>query len=419
MAKTKKKTKKKASAGLAGRYSSQVDAESTLRFNPERSTISQQIQDAASTRDTTIRAARGSAAGIKRAAEVAEPGIRKAYGEAGALLKGAVEQTDPALAKLGPVADGIKAGIARDRERATGRLGESLAAATTELKQRSFDAEAGRVNAEGSARDQFAGAAGKLGERLRNVAVEEGAFRQGRAGELGEKDAERDFTASQNAANRETQRDVAGVDASGKIIPGGPKDKSKTGGPKKPPKNRLSNDKHADTRAKIGRIAPIAKRAVERGKSYDQIVQLVASGIPASSETKGAVSTKKMDALRKEHPDMSESEARRRATGAGAPGSASVPGVGEEAVARAVVDQQRDGYVSRKTAEQLHAAGYTVEGLGLTPYTKSAPGAPGKLRAKKAKARGRVRRPSNAPSTTLHSKGDATIHNAPQKARPT
>lgn len=400
----KKKAKKsKSSTGVASKMTSQVEAETTLRFGPEKSVLRQQADDALGERDSTVRAARGSAAGIKQAAKAAEPGIRKAYGNAGALLKGTAEMTDVDLAKLGPVADRYKASIARDRERATGRLGESLAGATKELRQREFDAEAGRAHAEGAARDRFAGTVSKLGGRLRDVATEEGAFQQARSGELAKDEAGRDFTASENAKDRGTRLATAGVDASGKVIKGGPKDKA--AGPKKPPKNRLSPDQHAEARAKIGKVqgvvAGLVKAKPKPGKaglSYEQLVNLAAQGSPGRAAAPGKVDEAAYDKARKANAklpkaeQLPETELRRRATSAAGSARPATSGVGETVLARAVVDQARDGYVSRKTASMLHEAGYTVEGLGLTPYQKGG----GPARSRIQRQRRRIKRPQSA-----------------------
>lgn len=199
----KKKTKKRSAAD---RYGSQVSAESTLRFGPEESSLRAALSDAAAQRDQAIAGAAGVRSAIEGSAKAALPQLQGSYGTA----QRAVDQVQQSLAGAltGSPLDGA---AARDASGTKERLAEALAAAQAETISRQRDAASGEAFAQQNARSQYATAAGKVRARQQDLAREEGAFAQGRTGELVEAARGRsvtrrgqDMTAASQRAQRRT-----------------------------------------------------------------------------------------------------------------------------------------------------------------------------------------------------------------------
>jgi hypothetical protein len=201
--KTRPKTKKRSAAD---RYGSQVGAESTLKFGPEESSLRAALDDAGAQRDQAFAGAAGVRAAIEGSAKAALPQLQGSYGTA----QRAVDQVQQSLA--GALAGTPLSGAAsRDASGTKQRLAEALAAAEAETISRQRDAASGEAFARQNAQAQYATAAGKVRTRQQDLAREEGAFAQGRTGELVESARGRsvtrrgqDLTAASQRAQRRT-----------------------------------------------------------------------------------------------------------------------------------------------------------------------------------------------------------------------
>lgn len=373
-------------ASLAKRFRRQVEAEALLRFNPERSAIEAQLAEAKGTRKQAVRAARGVARGIQAAADQAQPRLAAGYGEARDVLSRVEGDVQRAVGALGPVADPLRASMARDSAGTQRRLAETLAGASAELTQRRFDAEAGKANAIGLAHSQYASESSKLGERLRQLGIEEGAFQQGRTGELVESARDRRTTVRENRRDRRARarlqeddqaftREEKAKDRAASRGPGGVK--------------RATPEAHDEWRDKFAEALAVAQRrkaALEikgvtgrdaRRRTADLLVK-------GREEVPEEVNWERYDELRKKDPNMSEAEAKAKATEPGLPALEPF----QEKLASIALDVAYDGHVSRENAKWLHRQGFTLKDLGLPSYTT----------VKGGSRRSRSQRPGNAPA---------------------
>lgn len=197
----KKKPPKKKS--LASRYSTQVQAEGKLRYDPQRQELRSALEDLAGELTSGVKTATAASEGQKRAAIAARPQIEGAYSDANTATDRA--QTDLAT-KMGQLPGGgqlLSGAAARDAEGTKRRLAESLASARTELTDRQTRAAEGLSLQVGNLQGRFSSEAGKLRSKLQGVAEQEGTFRQGRTAELTGDERKASRTSREKAADRE------------------------------------------------------------------------------------------------------------------------------------------------------------------------------------------------------------------------
>lgn len=183
---TRRRGRRPPPAPLSDRYGSQVDAEAILRFNPARSEVRSALEQLEQERQGDIASADASARGVVSSARRVAPQVAGRYRGAQEEVGGLSQRLAGDLAKLGPAADTIKAATSRDSAGTERRLAEALATSDTGFKAREFEAESGKVQATANANSRYGQEVGKLRSRLSDIATEEGAFRQGRSGELTE-----------------------------------------------------------------------------------------------------------------------------------------------------------------------------------------------------------------------------------------
>lgn len=386
---------------LAGRFSSQVAAEQTLRFNPERSALLAAADEAVSNFKSTRKSNRAQAEAVTRSAEEARPKVERTYGEASAAAAAARADMEEDVAPLGPTADRFKAAIAREGSGAAGRLAEELASVTADLDQAKVRAEEGRVHGNQAARRELRGTIGSLQQRLQQLGVEEGAFAQGRTGELVGDQRDRDVTlrgqsltartsrrnsrdatrrtkisareasrrarqsqraqdrraAQSNAQSERNSIRSAGLDPStGKPIPGGkldPDGDGKRGGFEKATATQRASARDAISLA-MSQAKPLKAGGASRGVVGPALVQ----GQSATSTTDPATGEKTQ-----------------------VPGIDKVPSL----YASIALDMLYDGHVSARNVAELRRRGLTPKSLGLpagqvrrtTSATGAAPAAPG------------------------------------------
>jgi hypothetical protein len=197
-----------ASKKLQRKIARQVSAETLLRFNPEASTLRQQIRGTRKDLRTGVRQERASAAAIAQSADALRPTFDRSTAQAQGAVADAHGMLAEDFAKLGPAAAGIIAASDRDTQGTSSRLAERLATSKQELSRRALDAVAGEALAVRNLRGQAATTVGGLRDRLQNVAKEAGAYQSGRFGELLGDAADRRVTLhGQNVAAREKAAD--------------------------------------------------------------------------------------------------------------------------------------------------------------------------------------------------------------------
>jgi hypothetical protein len=145
-----------------------------------------------------LHAAAGAERGIQASIAAARGETAHTYAQAAQTTTGTRGLVDQTLANLGAGATPFAAAIARERGGATDRLTEGQANTLQELTQRRLEASSGRAFATQHATDQFNQDLGKVQRGYQEVASEQGAFVQGRTGEL-----------RKEAADRAFQRDLA------------------------------------------------------------------------------------------------------------------------------------------------------------------------------------------------------------------
>lgn len=207
------KAKKKTPAG--NRYASQVDAESTLKFGPQQASLAQQLKDAGKQYDSDVSVAQGTAEAIQQAAKTAKPKLTGDYKTALSTVDDTKTSLAADLAKL-PSAGAIAGASARDAAGTTRRLSEALAASKAETDSRARDATSGEAYAISNARTKLSDTREKVADAGTELSREQGAFAQGRSGELVEAARGRsvtrrgqDKTADTAADNRKSADDRA------------------------------------------------------------------------------------------------------------------------------------------------------------------------------------------------------------------
>jgi hypothetical protein len=162
----------------------QAQNEATLRFGPQRFALKELIAQALQARDMALHAAAGAERGIQASIAAARGETAHTYAQAAQTTTGTRGLVDQTLANLGAGATPFAAAIARERGGATDRLTEGQANTLQELTQRRLEASSGRAFATQHATDQFNQDLGKVQRGYQEVASEQGAFVQGRTGEL-------------------------------------------------------------------------------------------------------------------------------------------------------------------------------------------------------------------------------------------
>src|SRR3954470_17513684 len=248
----------------------QAQAEATLRTAPQASVLREMLIQAMSDRDVAIKAATGSAKGVTAAVNKAGPSLKHVYHDAINQAHGTSATVDATLSSMGAVAGPYQAAMARERGTGADRLSQSLTSALSELSNRRIEAAAGRAQATNAALSEYSTTKAKLTRQASDLANQSGLYASTRLGEL--TDAERKARqqahqqaltrhaqAVQNALSRKNSRLTAGVDAQGKVIPGGAKDKP--GG-----KKHLSA---AEQRAR-GQLYADARTGIDQARTWIQ-----------------------------------------------------------------------------------------------------------------------------------------------------
>jgi hypothetical protein len=274
----------------------QAQAEATLRTAPQASVLREMLIQAMSDRDVAIKAATGAGARSHRRRRQGRPQPQARLPRRD--QPGARHQRNRGRHPL-EHGRGRRALSGRDGARAgngADRLSQSLTSALSELSNRRIEAAAGRAQATNAALSEYSTTKAKLTRQASDLANQSGLYASTRLGEL--TDAERKARqqahqqaltrhaqAVQNALSRKNSRLTAGVDAQGKVIPGGAKDKPAGAKHLSASEQRTRGEKLAQAKSQIAQAQTWINRFRNgaKPKSDKEIRQLLASGQSARS----------------------------------------------------------------------------------------------------------------------------------------
>jgi hypothetical protein len=319
-----------------------VQADTDLRFGPQEDNLAMALQDAASTRDTTIRAARGTAGAQIRAAHEATPALVKALQDPTSTVAGT--ETNLAQILQGLPGDGgaLAGASARDAEGTKRRLAELLAGVSAENIARARDAKAGQAFAVSNARTQFGAARDRIRQQQGSLGRQEGEFAQ----------SESDTLANQAQDRKIKQDTVSETHRHNAATEGVAQQNADTAAAKEKAKNKpkvASPVKVDSMQATLNSAIGDATRMYKANRPREQAKQTLASGRTSQ--------TLKND----EH-------------GNPLPNPVKIPGVGKvksQALAAAALDVAYDGFVSKHTIGMLKAIGVTPQQLNLPTEPKT------------------------------------------------
>lgn len=336
---------------LADRYKQQVLAESLLRFNPEISSTKATLQDLAGQRDQSIASAGSAAHGARVAISSALPQVKDAYGSADAAVARAAQEIGlPAVASLGPSqTDAIRAATSRDVAGARTRTATGLADAIQQFQNRGVDAAHGYLSAVSQAQGTYAEGAGKLRDRLGQIAKEQGAFAQGRTGQLVQSALGRgvtrrgqDVTSASAQAGRQIAKDrLAETRRHNLQI-----EKGSGKGAAKP----ATAKEHGETADSISSALQQAKQLRGAKLTRQEAAGALVGGIPAGSKVDEAKYKKLVD------QGVDKAVARRQSVVK----SPAIKAV-KRTHASVALDLAYDGHISRPNIDRLHQLGYSVK----------------------------------------------------------
>lgn len=162
----------------------QAQLESQVRFAPQQDALQALQQQAQQQRDQAIQGSLLASEGIARAALAGRQSAVQDYGGAAFQQLGSQNFVRDQLAKLGPVADIIKAGAESEGQGARQRLQTMALGAMDELRSRTNRAaDSADFNIQKALQD-YGGNEAKLSQQAESLAGQQGLFTQERAGQL-------------------------------------------------------------------------------------------------------------------------------------------------------------------------------------------------------------------------------------------
>lgn len=165
-------------------YASQVQAETALRYGPQKSALAELLNQAAQTRDASVGGNIAAAGGISASALAGVPLAERDYKLGLAEQAQSQDQVRGDMSKLGSVTDLLKAATAREAQGANSRLTMLHQGTVGELLDRASRAHETAAYQSSKANDQYAGEVDKIGRQVQDLAAQAGTFAQGREGQL-------------------------------------------------------------------------------------------------------------------------------------------------------------------------------------------------------------------------------------------
>lgn len=360
---------------MAGPLTRQARSEARLRFGPQRFALQELIAQAVQTRDANLHAAAGADRAIQMILGTARRETRRNYAQAGAAGQGTTAMVGETLAPLGPGADPFRAAIAREGGVGANRLTEGRTDALQELTNRRLEATSGRAYAQQAATRQYSSDIGKVGRSYLELAGEEGAFTQGRTGELRKEAADRAFQRdlamfNQRQANART-RIQARTQRRGQRISANTQRRGQN-------LTRRGQDlSHADRQAAIQqrRQAAGRNRIGSRGpklatpESHTALWQSIQSALPDARNQKGHGRSygETANLLTNGRRQTTISDPSRLDPSTNKPMKLPVPGINKRGRLAAIVaaDYAYYGGITQRTMNILHSRGYSTRNLKL------------------------------------------------------
>jgi len=336
-------------ASRTQRYRQQAADLALVRYGPEISALTALLKQAEETRRQTIGGAKTSMQVIQSAADLARPEIRDVY-------KTAIDTAAAQRAAIGVGPGSIEqAGL-------ESRLAEEQAAALTDLSNRRVGAAAGYAGARRQAQQVYGQTIGQIGDRVRALSQEQGAYTSSTLFDLLGADAKARADAQrlsrQLANTRGNAWIAAGIDpATGKPIPGGKLD------PKTQPNQGrgwasdsaqatagdvIQTGLHAALRLKQGNVGREDAAAALRIGAKPRPIYRTIQVKNAAGQVTG---TKQQKVLNPNGtPKMTPS----------------LPQISQELYLQAALDMAYLGHLSKRTQTLLHRRGIKLNPLGVT-----------------------------------------------------
>lgn len=324
----------------AQKFAPQVQAETLLRFGPQEQALSNRIADARAQRSQSRGTAGSVARTVGAAVDNADVQVQKAYAPATDTANHAASliTTSQEIQAL-PQGSALKAALAEGTAGSQTRLAEGLAAARTDLANRKTQAVSGAEYAKKQADQVYSGELTKAHRDVAALASQEGAFAQGRLGQLlgdqtklnhdtGKQKRSQNFTRTENALSRQAKKDAAAR-----------KDAAKHAGA--PPGSDVlrSAGDHVKAKDTLSAVtSAIQSLRDDEGLSSKEIQQILVGGRQAQTLTDSKGNKAKLKGYTK------------------------VPKTWVEAAIQSDVH----GYIHPSVVKRLHALGYSLTQLGLS-----------------------------------------------------
>lgn len=383
-------------ARRSNRFVDQASLEALVRFGPELSALSELRREAIGEANTSIASARSSGRFVRQGIAAARPDIRNAYSQAGQVAQQQSIVSNADVAGL-PANSPERAAALLEQSGLKGRLAESQAQAQTDLTQRSVGSRQGQAAAVTTARSKLASDLTKILDRKISLAQEEGAFTASTAQSLQEQ-ATKDAQALQIAGARINQSErnslrSAGINPdTGRPIPNGRLDPNRpgvSGGRKlKAPSSRDAS--------LVGEAVSLAKAFRQEGTSRRDAAAVLRSGHPSRPvyrtvqvrNAAGKVTgTKQVRVLNADGtPKMTRA----------------IPQLGDQSLLQAALDLAYNGFITYRSAQQLHRRGLRADALGTVWWMREAQ----RIRRRRARDRAAQVRAGNVGSSSTGGRPD-------------
>lgn len=353
----------------------QAKASSLVRYGPELSALTALRAENVTDYHRALHQATAGRMGEQASVAQAIPQLAAIYKADEANRQASAGLVNQNLAGLGPAAGAFKVAAQQESGGALAGLSKTVTQALGDLVSRGVRASESETAGRRTALQDYRGAQGKVNQRHQDLLGEMGAFAASETGRLSTAAAQRRVTRQNNRdtqtqSERNSQRS-AGIDPdTGKPIPGGRLDpKTKVGAGSKPQTRAAHNKLQTVITDAQDAAVPLAQHALKgipgvknpsKQQARGYVDYLLRTGVNDPGGKAEVYDTIKTPTGTKQQ---------RRLNADGTPVTRTTPATKipkVPAAARgAALDIIFDGHVSAKHLRQLHAAGFSVNDLGL------------------------------------------------------